>query len=133
MILTPSICSDAIGAFGCFPPAVTFLMTRFSGVNGVFHVFLVHKGSILEFSTTPLYKNRAYLQGAPKEAEKPRKDQPGRLGTQEKVPDLARYGDPMQTLFNVTNEWVGTSQKAQCLIKVQSFMATSDTPQRYSL
>ncbi len=32
-----------------------------------------------------------------------RKDQPGRLGTQEKVPDLARYGGPMQTLLNVTN------------------------------
>jgi len=31
-----------------------------------------------------------------------RKDQPGRLGTQEKVPDLAGYGGPIQTLLNVT-------------------------------
>jgi len=32
-----------------------------------------------------------------------RKDQPGRLGTQEMVPALSRYGGPMQTLLNVTN------------------------------
>jgi hypothetical protein len=31
-----------------------------------------------------------------------RKDQPGRLGTQEKVPALSRCDGPMQTLLNVT-------------------------------
>ena len=31
-----------------------------------------------------------------------RKDKPGRLGTQEKVPALSRYRGPMSTLLNVT-------------------------------
>jgi len=35
-----------------------------------------------------------------------RKDQPGRLGTQEKVSALSRYRDPMSTLLNVTNQLV---------------------------
>jgi hypothetical protein len=33
-----------------------------------------------------------------------RKDQPGRLGTQEKVPDISRCGGPTQTLLNDTNK-----------------------------
>jgi hypothetical protein len=32
-----------------------------------------------------------------------RKDQPGRLGTQEKIPALSRYGGPMQTLLKDSN------------------------------
>jgi hypothetical protein len=32
-----------------------------------------------------------------------RKDQPGRLGTQEKAPALPECGQPMQTLLNISN------------------------------